>query len=89
MHLTIKQREIIKVIMEGNLDPDNQRFCDVDLNQILERINYKTTKHSLQFSIRSLIKKGVIVKGDRECRRGKSRQTFKMTEMGEKLLEVV
>ncbi|CDT52769.1 conserved hypothetical protein [Vibrio coralliirubri] len=78
MNLTRKQRDVLQVILQGN---ETECVECVDLDQILERIPYETTKQSLQFSIRSLINKGLAEKVGTECRRGKSRQTFKATEL--------
>ncbi|MET2951326.1 hypothetical protein ABXV18_24900 [Vibrio owensii] len=86
MQLTRKQREILQIIVNGNVN-DEERYCDVDLDQVLERISYKTSKESLQFSIRSLIKKDMVEKGGTECRRGKSRQTYKPTELSLKIFK--
>lgn len=77
MELTSKQLSIMNVIVRGNEDGSV-----VDLDQILERLEYRTTKESLQFSLRALIAHGLIQKAGREKRRGRSRTLIRATEMG-------
>lgn len=69
--LTDKQRSVLDVIKKGNSDGTN-----VDIDQILERIEYTTTKESLQFSLRFLIKRGLIMKVGLQLRRGKNRVIY-------------
>lgn len=77
MHLTTKQIELMRVISAGNSDGSN-----VDLDQLLSRLSYRTTKASLQFSIRALINKDLIEKAAREVRRNRERQTIAVTLYG-------
>lgn len=77
MQLTDKQIEQMKVIVTGN--PDGSV---VDLDQILERLSYGPSKQSFQFSLRALINKGLVLKGIRESRRGRERQTIIPTALG-------
>lgn len=77
MRLTEKQIEQLRVICPGNSDSS-----DLDIDEILERLNYQTTKQSFQFSLRALINKGLVVKGVREVRRGRERQTVSPTPLG-------
>lgn len=77
MHLTAKQVELLRVITEGN-GPEQP----ADLDEILERVRYETSKQSLQFSIRALIARGLIVKHGIEKRRGRQRQVIGATELG-------
>lgn len=66
--LTDKQISIINVIKKGNTDGT---WADID--QILDRIEYTTTKESLQFSLRFLVNRGLIKKSHKEIRRGRLR----------------
>jgi predicted transcriptional regulator len=77
MHLTAKQGELLRVIAAGNGEND-----PADLDEILERVRYETTKQSLQFSIRAMIKHGLIAKRGVEKRRGRMRQVLFATELG-------
>ena len=54
MTLTDKQKDIIKTLNLGY-----ERGHLLDLDELLEVLPYKTTKQSIQFSIRALIKKGI------------------------------
>lgn len=77
MHLTTKQIELLRVIGAGNEDGSA-----TDLDEILERVRYETTKQSLQFSIRALIGHGLIEKKGVEKRRGRQRQVIGATALG-------
>ncbi len=77
MHLTTKQIELLRVISAGNEDGSA-----TDLDEILGRVRYETTKQSLQFSIRALIAHGLIEKKGVEKRRGRQRQVIAVTELG-------
>lgn len=60
MTLTDKQKDIIKTL---NLGYERGHLLDPD--ELLEVLPYKTTKQSIQFSIRALIKRGWWRKGIR------------------------
>jgi DNA-binding PadR family transcriptional regulator len=77
MRLTEKQIEQLRVICPGNSDG-----TDLDLDQIIDRMNYTPTKQSFQFSLRALVNKGLVVKGPRVTRRGRERQTITPTPLG-------
>lgn len=77
MFLTTKQIELIKIISKGNEDGSQ-----IDLDELIERASYKPTKQSIQFSIRTLIKHGLIVKTGSEKRRGRRRVLFTATDLG-------
>lgn len=80
--LTDKQIEIMKVILAGNGRDTAGNLIPVDMDQLLERIPYKTCKDSMHFSIRALIRRNMIYKGGREHRRNRQRATFFPTEHG-------
>ena len=77
MHLTTKQIALMSVIVAGN--PDGS-VCDLD--EIVERASYKPTKASIHFSIRALVKHGLIEKLGLEKRRGRSRVLISATALG-------
>lgn len=77
MRLTDKQIELMRVIIAGNETGD-----PTDLDQVLERLKYETTKESVQFSIRALIKHGLIEKVGSEKRRGRRRVLIGATILG-------
>lgn len=74
MILTEKQVKIMDVIIRGN--PDGSW---VDLDQLIERLDYKPSKDSMHFSSRALIKHGLVEKKAREVRRGQPRCIFAPT----------
>lgn len=75
--ITKKQVAIMKVILLGNEEAD-----PVDIDQLLERLDYKTTKQSIQFSIRALVSRNFIYKGELQKRRGKKRVIYLPTREG-------
>jgi hypothetical protein len=76
--LTAKQLELLRVVAKGNEDGS---ACDLD--QILDRIRYCTTKDSLQFSLRILAARGMLVKLGVETRRGAKRRLIGITPAGQ------
>ena len=64
--LTDKQYKILTVICEGNGFNDDKTFEPCDLDELIERLAYRTKKASMQFSIRALITRGFITKGSRQ-----------------------
>lgn len=75
--LSPKAWEIMNVIIRGN--PDGSW---VDLDQLLERLSYKPSKASIQFSIRALIDRGLIERKPFEERRGQKRRVLGPTAKG-------
>ena len=80
--LTAKQMILMVVIWKRN--PDGS---PVDLDEILDRISYETSKESLQFSIRALANRGLIVKLANQKRRGRSRRLVELTPEGKDVME--
>jgi hypothetical protein len=77
MNLTIKQIEIMKVVVAGAT-----AGAVVDIDQLLERLPYKTTKASLQFSLRAVERHGLIDRSFAEHRRERLRRLIAPTELG-------
>lgn len=79
MTLTDKQKDIIKTLNLGY-----ERGHLLDLDELLEVLPYKTTKQSIQFSIRALIKKGLVEKGHTRQRSENRyhRRTLGLTTLG-------
>ncbi|WP_441768002.1 hypothetical protein [Klebsiella pneumoniae] len=79
MTLTDKQKDIIKTINLGH-----ERGHLLDLDELLEVLPYRTTKQSMQFSLRALIKKGLVEKHDCRPREdsGYQRRTLGLTTLG-------
>ena len=73
--VTDKQRKILIVICDGNGKDEQGNFVPVDLDELLDRIAYRTTKSSMQFSIRALLRRGLITK-ELCTRRGARRVCF-------------
>ncbi|ELP0880795.1 TPA: hypothetical protein RRJ08_004002 [Klebsiella pneumoniae] len=79
MNLTSKQKDVIKTLNLGY-----ERGHLLDLDELLEILPYRTSKQSMQFSLRALIKKGLVEK--HVCRpRGETlhqRRTLGLTILG-------
>jgi len=84
LRVTKKQYLLINVIGTTNDDGD---FLDID--QILDKLPYETSKQSLQFSIRALVKNGFAEKRGLEERRGQSRIVISLTKEGYRLAQLV
>jgi hypothetical protein len=76
MNLTTKQIEIMKVVAAAAASEP------VDLDQLLERLTYATTKESLQFSLRAIERHGLIDRSMAEHRRGRLRRLVAATDLG-------
>jgi len=75
--LTEKQEQVLATIVKGNEDGS---FCDLD--EVIEKVPYDTTKASIQFIIRNLKNKGLIYKRPTEKRRGRRRVVLGPTSQG-------
>lgn len=82
MKLTNKQLKIMQVIVKGDGVDAAGKFVPVDLDQLLERLEYQTTKASMQFSIRALIAHGLMCKSGQEVRRERQRVLLSPTDRG-------
>lgn len=80
MRLTVKQINILNTL---NVDKDT---APLDMSQLIEQLPYETTKQSMQFSIRALIGKGLVLKIGQESRRGKSRVVLGLTDFGKEVM---
>ena len=52
------------------------------MDEILERVSWRTTKASMHFSLRYLIEYGLIQKMGHEFRRGRNRAIYEPTNLG-------
>lgn len=79
MILTEKQKAILRTLYLGH-----DRGHLLDLDELLEILPYKTSKQSMQFSLRALIKKGLVEKSVVRARGddGYQRRTLGLTAMG-------
>lgn len=84
--LSGKQLEIFKIVVGGNGFLGNangvQVLIPIDLDELVKRLPYKPSKHSLQFTIRALVAKGMITKGPTENRRGRMGVVYLPTDAG-------
>lgn len=83
--MTPKQRQIMTVICLGDGKDENGQFIPIDMNQLLDRLAYETTKQSMQFSLRALKAKGFVTK-DYCKRRSAKRVVYFPTRLGRSML---
>ena len=69
--LTQKQIAVMTVVCEGN---EGGSF--VDLDQIIERLPYKTSKPALTLSLKILVKRGLVILKPTEYRRKARRRVI-------------
>jgi hypothetical protein len=86
MYVSTKQLEILKVIVAGEGKTEDGKLIPIDMNGLLDRLSYRTTKDSMQFSIRHMIAKGLLEKGGLELRRGRKRVVYLPTEVALKVM---
>lgn len=84
--MTQKQYAIMTVICQGDGKDGEGKFVAIDIDQLLERIPYKTTKDSMHFSLRALMRRGLLKKGDIRPRNGRHRRTLVATDLGRALI---
>lgn len=82
MHLTTKQRQIMSCVISGNERCDGILTNWLGVSELVRHLPYKTTRDSLQFSIRALEKKGLIYRGVAELRDGRWHTPVVPTEQG-------
>lgn len=85
-YLTKKQYQILTVLCDGNGYDDAGIFTPADLDQLLDRVAYRTGKDSMQFSLRVLVNAGYVIK-NYEKRRGARRVTFTPTKLCRKVMQ--
>jgi DNA-binding MarR family transcriptional regulator len=85
LHLTKKQWQILSVLCTGNGKDAAGQFIPADIDELLERLTYETSKQSMQFSIRALVKSGFITK-DYEKRRGARRVILTPTKHARQMM---
>jgi hypothetical protein len=59
----------------------------LDFDQLLDLLSWMPTKAASQFTIRALVKKGLMLKGELELRRGRRRVLYSMTPDGKLALD--
>jgi len=87
MILTEKQLSIIFTLINSDSLTDSERHLDLD--ELIIAVPYSVSKASIQFSLRSLVDKGMVQKTDdlnRVVRRGRRRTLYWITESCAKLM---
>ncbi len=85
MRLTVNQSRVLTCLIKRNTDGS-----DLDLDQLLDRLSidydWTTSKASLQFTIRQLMKLSVMERCELDQRRGKARRILRITDLGRKVM---
>ena len=84
-NLTNKQYRIMAVLCSGNGKDENGNIIPCDIDELIDRLTYDTTKNSMQFSIRALERRNLITR-DYEHRRGRNRVVLHVTIKGKQLM---
>ena len=80
--VTKLQIELLEHVGAGG--PDG----DLDFDQLLDLLSWSPTKESAQFTIRSVVGKGLLLKlPELQLRRGRKRVCYRLTWTGECLLD--
>lgn len=74
--LTTKQRHLLKLVVAGNINAAGARVSNIDYTQVLTRLPYRTSRDSLMCSVRILVDQGWIIRGGKELRDGRMKQTL-------------
>lgn len=86
MRLTDKQMKALLCIARKNTDGTEIDFDQI-LDSLAERYDWVTSKASLAFTLRTLRERGFLQKVEEfECRRGRNRRLFKITDLGMRIL---
>jgi DNA-binding PadR family transcriptional regulator len=86
LRLTPYQLELLETVRAGNLD--KEEGGPIDFDQLIETLSWKPTKAAAHFSIRALVKRGLLVKtGELMLRRGRQRVGFELTQNGRAALD--
>jgi hypothetical protein len=86
-NLTDKQYRILSVVVHGNGKDEEGKFIPCDIDELLERLTYETTKQSMQFSIRALEARRLVSR-EYEKRRGARRMLLVPTIKAKQLMSV-
>lgn len=85
MRMTTKQIKLIQCLIQAN--PDG---TPLDMDQLIDNLekdhHWETSKPSLQFSLRALIKEGVVEKIGMQKRRGRRRVLIQATDLGRRMM---
>lgn len=69
MRLTKKQRKVLTAVCEGIKDEQGRRVGWLDTQMICDRVDYEVSIHSMKFTIRFLMERGLVEKEDQVLRR--------------------
>lgn len=71
MKLSRKQKAIMRCLVDGYINPETDKKEWLDMSLLVDAVPYETTKDSMHFSIRHLMRRGLVERGARTKRRGR------------------
>lgn len=91
MIFTTKQKQIMACVIFGESPNEKTEVLDewLSMNELVEYVPYETTRDSMQFSTRALIKKGLIKKGQRVLKNGRWHTPLIPTDLAIELIPVI
>ena len=87
MILSDKQQQILTVLTQANRSKHGHFISWCHLDELLERLKYQPSKQSMQFSLRALIAKKLVVKGELELIEGRKRRNLIPTQLAFQMME--
>lgn len=82
-NITTKQTAILKALSSHKSTFDAPLDERMDIDQLIDTVEYDVTKEAIQFTLRSLSKRGFVEKGSGLVfRRGKQRVVWALTKEG-------
>lgn len=79
--LTKRQVELLLHVKKGGADDL------LDFDQLLDLLSWVPSKESAQFTIRPLVRRGLLSKAELQLRRGRKRVCYQLTEAGKLALD--
>lgn len=90
MIITPNQERILTILMRGT-NVRGDRNCDI--YQLLEGLEktygWKTTRDSMQFSLRALRRRGLVAPPERRLRKGRIKSIHTLTTFGKQIMSSV
>ena len=81
--ITPNQSSIMNVLVDAKSFHDTPLDEQVDIDELIEKVNYEVTKEAIQFTLRGLAKRNYIQKGSSLVyRRGKRRVVWALSKQG-------
>lgn len=85
--ITVNQQQVLMTLLKAESFEETPNDERMDIDQLLDQLEYDVSKQAIQFTLRSLSKRGYASKGkDLVLRNRKKRVVWHLTESGKSLL---